>query len=110
MEKSHIIELIKVIVLISVFYVLAIRYENIIKEFKQYGLPDWLRDLVGITKLVSVYLINFSSPTLSKAGSLTIAALMLAAMATHLRIKNPIIKILPSTTLFIICITLFLNS
>lgn len=27
----------------SVFFVWVIRYANIVQEFKQYGLPDWLR-------------------------------------------------------------------
>ncbi|MBE0543396.1 MAG: hypothetical protein IH623_18795 [Verrucomicrobia bacterium] len=26
----------------SVFFVWVVRYANIIQEFKQYGLPDWL--------------------------------------------------------------------
>ena len=36
--------------LVSVLFVWVIRYDNIIKEFKQYELPDWLRDFVGILK------------------------------------------------------------
>ena len=35
----------------SVFFVWVIRYANIVQEFKQYGLPDWLKDLVGILKM-----------------------------------------------------------
>lgn len=35
----------------SIFFVWVVRYNNIIQEFKQYGLPEWLRDLVGILKL-----------------------------------------------------------
>lgn len=38
------------LVAVSVFFVWVIRYANIVQEFKQYGLPDWLRDLVGILK------------------------------------------------------------
>ena len=39
------------VVAASVFFVWVIRYANIVQEFKQYGLPDWLRDLVGILKM-----------------------------------------------------------
>ena len=35
----------------SIFFVWVVRYNNIIQEFKQYGLPHWLRDLVGVLKL-----------------------------------------------------------
>ena len=107
MNQENFLELIKVVVMISVFFVWVIRYDNIIKEFEQYELPNWLRDLVGIIKLISVYLINFSSPELAKAGAAAVALLMLAAMGTHLRVKNPIHKMIPSTILCAICTTLF---
>ena len=35
----------------SIFFVWVVRYFNIVEEFKQYGLPNWLRDLVGILKM-----------------------------------------------------------
>jgi len=107
---NQIPELIKVIVLVSVFYVWVVRYQNIIEEFKFYGLPNWLRDLVGIIKLISVYLINFSTPELSKLGSITIAILMSAALFTHFRVKNPVHKMLPSTILGAISLYLFFNT
>ncbi len=31
----------------SIFFVWVVRYDNIIQEFKQYGLPHWLRDLAA---------------------------------------------------------------
>ena len=48
LEMTDIISLLRVVVLVSVLFVWVIRYDNIIKEFKQYELPDWLRDFVGI--------------------------------------------------------------
>jgi uncharacterized membrane protein YphA (DoxX/SURF4 family) len=41
----------------SIFFVWVVRYDNIIQEFKQYGLPDWLRDWVGILKLTFALLL-----------------------------------------------------
>ena len=108
MNQELIIELIKAIVLASVFFVWVVRYDNIIKEFQQYQLPPWMRDLVGIVKLTCVYLINFGPQELSRLGALTIAILMFAAMMTHLKVKNPVHKMLPSTTLCIIGIILFM--
>ena len=36
---------------VCIFYVWVVRYQNIISEFKEYGIPEGLRDLVGILKL-----------------------------------------------------------
>ena len=44
-----IVPVLKISVLVSVLFVWVIRYDNIIKEFKEYEL-DWLRDFVGILK------------------------------------------------------------
>ena len=45
----------------SVFFVWVVRYDNIREEFTQYGLPDWLRDFVGILKLGAVVQPLFSA-------------------------------------------------
>ena len=105
----HIIPLIKVIVLVSVLFVWVIRYDNIIKEFQDYKLPAWLRDLVGIMKITCVYLINFSTPEMARFGAAVLAFLMGSAMITHLRVKNPIFKMLPSTILFTISLVIYFN-
>ena len=107
---SDIISLLRIVVLVSVLFVWVIRYDNIIKEFKQYELPDWLRDFVGILKIICVVLINFATPELSKLGAISLALLMAAAMVTHLRVKNPPQKMLPSTTLFVMSLILFFNT
>ena len=85
----------------SIFFVWVVRYDNIIQEFKHYGLPDWLRDLVGILKLTFalLLLLGIQRASLAMIGSLGIAGLMGCAFFTHLRIKNPVFKMLPSLTL-----------
>ncbi len=85
----------------SIFFVWVVRYENIIAEFKHYGLPDWLRDLVGILKLTFalLLLVGIPRPLLAMAGGLGIAALMAGAFLMHLRVKNPLFKMLPCLTL-----------
>lgn len=87
----------------SVFFVWVIRYANIVQEFKQYGLPDWLRDLVGILKMnfSLMLLIGIERPFFAVMGGLGIAILMGAAFVTHLRVKNPAFKMLPSLTLLV---------
>ena len=85
----------------SVFFVWVVRYANIVQEFKQYGLPDWLRDLVGILKMTFslMLLIGIERSPFAAAGGIGIAALMGAAFVTHLRVKNPVFKMLPSLNL-----------
>jgi uncharacterized membrane protein YphA (DoxX/SURF4 family) len=87
----------------SVFFVWVIRYANIVQEFKQYGLPDWLRDLVGILKMTFsvMLLIGIERPFFAVMGGLGIAILMGAAFVTHLRVRNPAFKMLPSLTLLV---------
>lgn len=90
----------------SIFFVWVVRYNNIIQEFKQYGLPDWLRDLVGILKLTFalLLLLGIQRTSLAMIGSLGIAALMGCAFVIHLRVKNSVFKMLPSLTLLALCL------
>ena len=92
----------------SVFFVWVVRYANIVQEFKQYGLPDWLRDLVGILKMTFslMLLIGIERSPFAVAGGIGIAALMGAAFVTHLRVKNPVFKMLPSLTLLIFSVVI----
>lgn len=88
----------------SVFFVWMVRYANAIQEFKQYGLPDWLRDLVGVLKMTFalLLLIGVERPQFAVVGGVGIAVLMLAAFVTHLRVKNPIFKMLPCLVLLVL--------
>jgi uncharacterized membrane protein YphA (DoxX/SURF4 family) len=94
------------VVAASIFFVWVVRYDNLIQEFKQYGLPDWLRDLVGILKLTFalLLLVGLQRASVAVIGSLGIAGLMGCAWAVHLRVKNPVFKMLPSLTLLALCL------
>lgn len=87
----------------SIFFVWVVRYTSIIQEFKQYGLPDWLRDLVGILKLTFslMLVIGIERVPLAVVGGIGISILMGAAVLTHLLVKNPVFKMLPSLTLLV---------
>jgi len=41
----------QLVVALSVLYVWVFRFDNIIKEFKQYGLSDLVRNMVGASKI-----------------------------------------------------------
>ena len=92
------------LVAVSIFFVWVVRYENIIQEFKQYGLPDWLRDLVGILKLTFslLLLLGIQRASLAMIGGLGIAGLMGCAFAMHLRVKNPLVKMFPCLMLLVL--------
>ncbi len=85
---------------------------NIIEEFKRYRLPDWLRDFVGILKITFaiLVLIGIDRPRAAMLGAAGIALLMAAAFFTHLRVKNPLFKMLPSLLLLVLSLAIvFLN-
>ena len=96
----------------SIFFVWVVRYDNIVHEFKQYQLPDWLRDLVGILKMTFalMLLIGIERNEFAVIGGIGIALLMGAAFITHLRVRNPVFKMLPSLTLLVLsAIIAFIN-
>jgi hypothetical protein len=97
------IELTKILVFSSVLFVWVVRYKNIVEEFRVYHYPDWLRDMVGIIKISLVVMLMREDAFLVKFGASGIMVLMLAAMITHLRVKNPFVKMLPSMILFTLC-------
>jgi hypothetical protein len=97
--KNTIIEILKIIIFTSVLFVWCVRYQNIIEEFKKYGYPTWLRDLVGILKISFVIMIISKEIILTQIGATGIIILMIAALSTHLRIKNKIALMLPSFVL-----------
>ena len=92
----------------SVFFVWVVRYDNIVQEFKAFGLPDWLRDMVGILKLTFslLLLVGIERPAFAVVGGAGIAALMGAAIVTHLRVKSPVFKMLPSLTLLLLSLAI----
>lgn len=106
----NLIEVLKILVFSSVLFVWVVRYSNIVEEFRFYNYPDWLRDIVGILKVSFVVMLMSDNIFLVKVGALGIMTLMLAAVMTHLRVKNPFFKILPSMTLFALCLVIWLGT
>jgi len=106
--NDAIVEVLKIVVFASVVFVWAVRYQNIVEEFKHYGYPVWMRDLVGITKFVLVIMIMSHDPRLIEAGAIGISLLMVAALITHLKVGNPFRLMLPSLTLLSCCVVILL--
>jgi hypothetical protein len=92
----------KVLTLCSVMFVWVVRYSNIVEEFKHYQYPNWLRDSVGILKMTCVVLMISSDDTLVTVGASGIALLMIAALGTHFKVKNPPQKMVPALILLLL--------
>ena len=103
-----IIEALKIIAAVSVFFVWVVRYENIKKEFQSYNLPKMFRDLVGILKISFTVMLQYENNNLIIIGSLGIVVLMLGAVATHVRMKNPARDMLPAITMLSIGLIILL--
>ncbi len=92
------------IIAISICYVWIIRYDNIVVEFKQYGIPDVLRNLVGDSKIAlsTLLVVGIWYPELVLIPALLMAGLMICAQIAHIKVKNPLMKYVPSFVLLLI--------
>jgi hypothetical protein len=95
----------QLVVALSVAYVWIFRYDNVVKEFKQFGLNDLTRNFVGATKIALATLIvaGIWYPLLVQIPSVLMGLFMIAAQYFHFKIKNPFSKHLPSLILLLLC-------
>ena len=96
----------QIIISFSIIIVWVFRHENIVLEFKQYGLSNLLRNIVGALKisLATILVLGIWYHEFLFLSSLMMAFLMLCAQFFHFKAKNNWIKFLPSLSLFILCI------
>lgn len=96
----------QIIVALSIGYVWIFRFDNIVKEFKQYGLSDLTRTMVGAAKIAlsTLLVAGIWYPDLVLVPALLIAFLMLAAQYFHFKVHNPWQKHMPSLFLLILCL------
>ncbi|MDA9262688.1 DoxX family protein [bacterium] len=98
----------QIIIAASILIVWVFRFDNIVIEFKQYGLSDLIRSLVGAAKIAMATLLiaGIWYPTLILVPAGVIAFLMLCALYAHFSVRNPMQKYLPAFSL--LCLSLFL--
>ena len=106
---SSLVGALKVIAGVAIFFVWVVRYENIKKEFEKYGFPTWFRDLVGILKISFVVLIQFPNAQYVQMGSGGITLLMIGAVITHFRVKNPFREYIPSIVMLLISLIILIS-
>ena len=96
----------QIIVALSIVYVWIFRFDNIVKEFKQYGLSDVTRSIVGSAKIAlsTLLVAGIWYSDLVLIPALLIAFLMLSAQYFHFKVSNPWQKHIPSLLLLILCL------
>lgn len=97
---------------LSVAYVWVFRYDNVVKEFIQFGLSDLTRNFVGVSKIALATLIiaGIWYSSLVQIPSLLMGMFMIAAQYFHFKVKNPKIKHLPSLILLILSAIIAIGS
>ena len=102
----------QVIVAVSVLYVWTFRYHNVIKEFKQFNLPDLTRNIVGAAKiaLATSLLLGLCYPELVFPAAAGMGVFMGAAQYFHFSARNKLLQRLPSFLFLIACIIMALET
>lgn len=118
---EYIIIALKLIVSLSILNVWLVRSKkstawrggdanNIVEEFKAYGLPVWFMYVIGSAKVV-LALMLLASIYYSQTEAIAaygIAFLMLGAVSMHLKIGDPLKKSLPAFTFLVLSLVIAL--
>jgi len=109
---ENLLSLAQLVVALSVAYVWIFRYDNVVKEFKQFGLNELTRNIVGASKIAVATLLvaGIWYPSLVQISSVLMGLFMIAAQYFHFKIKNPFSKHLPSLLLLMLCAIIALLS
>jgi len=96
----------QIVIAFSIVVVWVGRFDNIVKEFKHFGIPDLVRNAVGALKisLATLLLVGIWHPSLVVIPAILMAFLMVCAQMAHIKVKNPLVKFLPSLALLALCI------
>lgn len=77
---------------------------NIVEEFKAYGLPVWFMWAIGSAKvaLAALLLVSIFYPQVEAFAAYGIAFLMFGAVSMHIKIGDPIKKSFPAFSFLIL--------
>lgn len=81
---------------------------NMREEFAAYGLPVWSCYAVGLLKVASAFalLVGLFQPVLVLPAAVVVAALMLGAVAMHLKVRDPFKKTVPALTVLLLSLVI----
>lgn len=84
--------------------------KNMREEFATYGLPFWFMCVIGSLKvaLALALLVGIWIPGVAQYAATGMGLLMLGALIMHLKVKDPILKALPSIALLALCVGILL--
>lgn len=84
--------------------------QSLRQEFAAYGLPAPMFYVVGTLKIISgIVLIAglwFRLPVALAAA--VVAALMVGALAMHVKVKDPVVKSVPAVVMLVLCVALLI--
>jgi hypothetical protein len=94
----------QVIVACSVAFVWIAHFPNVVAEFHEYGLPDWVRTVVGAVKIALSTLLIAAVwyPALAMIPALLMAGLMGCALLAHWRVHHAWSKSVPAGLLLVL--------
>ena len=97
----------QVFIACSIALVWVVRFPNVVAEFHEYGLSDFMRTLVGAMKisLATLLIAGIWYPAMVKVPALLMACLMVCALAAHLKVHHAWRKYVPSA--FLLVLSLF---
>tara|TARA_B100000927_G_C16113711_1_gene328257 strand:- start:91 stop:435 length:345 start_codon:yes stop_codon:yes gene_type:complete len=94
----------QLVVTVSIIIVWVFRFDNIVLEFRQYGLSDLIRNFVGASKIALATILAlgvwYQVPVVE--ASLLMAFLMACAQVFHRKVRNPLKKYVPSALLLLL--------
>ena len=101
---EYLSQICQITVAISVLFVWIFRFHNVLKEFKQFGLSDVTRNLVGASKIAlsTLLIVGIWDTNLVLIPSILMGFFMIGAQYFHFKVKNSFIKHLPSLFLLIL--------
>lgn len=101
---EYLSQICQITVAISVLFVWVFRFHNVLKEFKQFGLSDVTRNLVGASKIAlsTLLIVGIWDTNLVLIPSILMGFFMISAQYFHFKVKNSFIKHLPSLFLLIL--------
>jgi uncharacterized membrane protein YphA (DoxX/SURF4 family) len=80
--------------------------KNMKEEFEVYGLAPWFLSVVGFLKILLAVLLILGVwlPAVTRYAAFGLAALMLGAVAMHVKVSDPVKKSLPALTVLVLCL------
>jgi len=79
---------------------------NMKEEFASYGLPSWCVYLIGFLKISSALglIVGIFVPLLIVPSAILLALLMLGALAMHVKVSDPLKKMIPALSMLALCL------